>query len=190
MDEGRVCWARFFVGEMTGWERAKEKRRGEWPRPTRPTPRSHTHTHRLILLTANPHTPITMNKPLDENGLPAGYPFQPDWEVTPRAVKALMDAGQVGQGEGQTLLLDVRTPAEVATAAIDGAMVVALQEIRSHLPDLEAFAEGPVVVSCHHGGRSMQVVAFLREQGFDDVKSMAGGIDLWAQEVDPSVTRY
>lgn len=133
--------------------------------------------------------PQFANRSLDDRGLPEGYPLQDGWEVTPRDVKALMDAGRIGEG-GDVLLLDVRTPAELAAAAIEGAVAVPMQELRAALPDLEAYADGPVIVSCHHGGRSLQVTAFLREQGFEDVKSMAGGIDVWAREIDPSLARY
>ena len=133
--------------------------------------------------------PAYTTRPLDDRGLPEGYPFQEGWEVTPREVKALIDAGRIGAG-GDVLLLDVRTPAELAAVAIDGATAVPMQEIRTALPDLDAYAEGPVIVSCHHGGRSLQVTAFLREQGFDDVKSMAGGIDVWARDINTSLARY
>ncbi len=133
--------------------------------------------------------PQFANRPLDDRGLPVGYPLQDGWEVTPREVKALIDAGRIGEG-GDVLLLDVRTPAELAVAVIDGAVAVPMQELRTALPELEAHAEGTVIVSCHHGGRSLQVTAFLREQGFDDVKSMAGGIDVWARDIDDSLARY
>ena len=133
--------------------------------------------------------PAYTTRPLDDRGLPEGYPFQEGWEVTPREVKALIDAGRIG-AEGDVLLLDVRTPAELAAVAIDGATAVPMQEIRTALPDLEAHADGPVIVSCHHGGRSLQVTAFLREHGFDDVKSMAGGIDVWARDINTSLARY
>ncbi len=133
--------------------------------------------------------PQFAQRPLDERGLPEGYPLQEGWEVTPRQVKALIDAGRIGV-DGDVLLLDVRTPAELEAAAIGGATAVPMQDIRSALPDLEAYADGPVIVSCHHGGRSLQVTAFLRQQGFDDVTSMAGGIDVWARDIDPSVPRY
>lgn len=133
--------------------------------------------------------PAYTTRPLDDRGLPEGYPLQAGWEVTPREVKALIDAGRIGEG-GDVLLLDVRTPAELAAAAIDGATAVPLAEIRAQLPELEAHADGPVIVTCHHGGRSLQVTAFLREQGFDDVKSMAGGIDVWARNIDGSIARY
>jgi len=110
--------------------------------------------------------PQFAQRPLDERGLPEGYPLQEGWEVTPRQVKALIDAGRIG------------------VAAIGGATAVPMQDIRSALPDLEAYADGPVIVSCHHGGRSLQVTAFLRQQGFDDVTSMAGGIDVWARDIE------
>ena len=140
--------------------------------------------------------PQYAHKPIDEDGMPAGYPLQLGWEVTPRQVRAKLASrstsdGASDDGSGEPfVLLDCRTPAEVATAAIDGALVVTMQDIPSRLPELEEHAESEVVVFCHHGGRSMQVTAFLREQGFADVKSMAGGIDVWARDVDPSLVRY
>jgi rhodanese-related sulfurtransferase len=48
----------------------------------------------------------------------------------------------------------------------------------------------PIAVLCHHGGRSMQVALFLQQQGFDRLANMAGGIDAWALQLDPSVPRY
>ena len=123
-------------------------------------------------------------RPLDDRGLPEGYPLQVDWEVTPRQVHDWRG------GEDGVFLLDVREPAEVAAASVDGAAVVAMGEIKSRLSELEEHADDRVVVMCHHGARSMQVAAFLRQQGFDDVKSMAGGIDLWSRDIDPAVPRY
>lgn len=127
-----------------------------------------------------------MTRGLDEHGLPQGYPFQPDWEVTPKQV-----ASARADPEAQApVLLDVREPAEVATAAIDGALHVPMGEVKARQQELLEHADDRVVVFCHHGGRSMQVTAFLREQGFDDVVSMAGGIEVWSLAVDPSVPRY
>lgn len=123
-------------------------------------------------------------RPLNAQGLPEGYPLQPDWEVTPRAVQSLREA------DVDFVLLDVREPGEVVAAAIEGAVVVPMGEIKSRLNELEEHAEEKVVVMCHHGARSMQVAAFLRQHDFDDVSSMAGGIDLWSRDVDPAVPRY
>ena len=48
----------------------------------------------------------------------------------------------------------------------------------------------PVVCLCHHGMRSAQVVAFLRQRGYDNVYNLAGGIDAWAIQIDPGMPRY
>ncbi|MEM1108883.1 MAG: rhodanese-like domain-containing protein [Planctomycetota bacterium] len=121
---------------------------------------------------------------LDDQGLPEGYPLQPGWEVTPREVRSMQEAGQV------FLLLDVREPREVAAAAVEGATVVPMGEVPARLADLKAHADSKVVVMCHHGMRSLRVAAFLRQNAFADVTSMAGGIDLWSRDIDPAVPRY
>jgi adenylyltransferase/sulfurtransferase len=43
---------------------------------------------------------------------------------------------------------------------------------------------------CHHGGRSERVTQFLRSKGYDQATNIAGGIDAWAQQIDPTLTRY
>ena len=121
---------------------------------------------------------------LDDRGLPAGYPFKPDWEVTPREAQAASDAGEA-------LLIDVRNPAEVATCAIGGAVTVPLNTLPQQWEALQQQRDGKkLVIFCHHGGRSLRATEFLREQGIEDVVSMAGGIDLWAIDLDPSLARY
>ncbi len=88
--------------------------------------------------------------------------------------------------------LDVREPWEIATAAVSapGARVVCMpmREVPSRLAELDPAQ--PVVCICHHGARSAQVVAFLERSGFESVYNLAGGIDAWSQDVDPSVARY
>jgi rhodanese-related sulfurtransferase len=107
-----------------------------------------------------------------------------EWEVSPRLVKKMMDEND------DFLLLDVREPEEVVLAAIQGAQLIPMSDIRSRLPELERHAERPVVTFCHKGQRSLVVAAFLREQDFVDVRSMAGGIDAWSLEIDRSLPRY
>jgi adenylyltransferase/sulfurtransferase len=48
----------------------------------------------------------------------------------------------------------------------------------------------PILIHCHHGGRSMQATQWLRRNGNDRVANVAGGIDAWSQAIDPSVPRY
>ena len=89
-------------------------------------------------------------------------------------------------------LLDVREPWEVALARIElpGTTAVAIPMMQIPMRLAEIDRTQPVVCICHHGVRSAQVVAFLMQQGFDDVYNLAGGIDAWSIEVDPGVRRY
>jgi rhodanese-related sulfurtransferase len=92
----------------------------------------------------------------------------------------------------EPVLLDVREPWEVQRAALSvpGARTVCIpmQQIPGRLNELE-FSQ-PILGLCHHGMRSLQVVAFLARQGFEHVYNIAGGIDAWAREVDASVPTY
>ena len=93
------------------------------------------------------------------------------------------------RGEG-FLLLDVREAAEREKARIEGATWIPLGELAARLDELDAWRERPVVVHCHHGGRSLRAARALRERGFAQVANLTGGIDAWSLTVDPSVPRY
>ena len=89
------------------------------------------------------------------------------------------------------LMIDVRQPEEFAITRIEGATLIPMREIPASLQQLEAkAAETTLIVFCHHGVRSLNVVHWLREQGVSACQSMAGGIDAWSILVDPSVPRY
>ena len=105
-------------------------------------------------------------------------------EIDCQTVKGWIDAGE------KFLLLDCREPDEHATAKIDAARLIPMGELLSKAAELEAFKEGPVVVHCHRGGRSLKVTHWLRQNGFDKAQSLAGGIDRWAQEIEPGLARY
>lgn len=122
-------------------------------------------------------------KPLDERGLPINYPFKPDWEVTPRDVQASLESGDI-------VLIDCRRPDEYERARIEGCHLVPMEELPTRMEDLEDFRDQSIVIYCHHGIRSLRVAAVLRHSGFDEVYSMAGGIDLWSQAVDVNVPTY
>ncbi len=107
------------------------------------------------------------------------------YEITPAEVKKLLDAGH------DLKLIDVREPKEHRVARIDGAELVPMRSVPARLADLEAHSENAtLVLFCHHGVRSFQVTSWLREQGVQRCVSMAGGIDRWSREVDPTVPRY
>lgn len=102
------------------------------------------------------------------------------------------DLGALAAGTPAPLLLDVREAWEVSLARIevDGAdaLHLPMQNVPGRLAELPR--SQPIVCICHHGVRSAQVVAFLQQQGFDDVYNLAGGIDAWSTMVDASVPRY
>jgi rhodanese-related sulfurtransferase len=106
-------------------------------------------------------------------------------EITPQDVQRRIDAGE------PLVLIDVREPEEFAITRIEGATLIPMQSIPANLQALEAKAdEGILIIVCHHGVRSLNVVSWLRNQGVSACQSMAGGIDVWSAEVDPSVPRY
>ena len=107
------------------------------------------------------------------------------YELTPREVKQMMEAGDSVQ------LIDVREMGEYQLTRIEGAELIPMRNVPAALSKLESKAEeGPLIIFCHHGVRSMQVVNWLREQGVSDCQSMAGGIDRWSIDVDPTLPRY
>ena len=134
----------------------------------------------------------TPGQPLDERGLPIGYPFRPEWEVTPRAVRELLVTKELGP-DAHGMLLDCRREDEWQRSRIEGSVLIPMQEIERRLDEIEdddGRRDRPIVVLCHHGMRSMRVTGTLRALGFANVRSMAGGIDLWSVDIDPSVPRY
>jgi len=121
---------------------------------------------------------------LDDRGLPDGYPFNEEWEITPRETREMVSEPD------RCLLLDCRRDDEVATAKIEGAVHIPMEEIGARADEIEDWEEKPVVVYCHTGRRSLRVATLLKQMGFEDVRSMAGGIELWSLDIDPSIPRY
>lgn len=107
--------------------------------------------------------------------------IDPAREVSPA------DVAEQARGGDQFLLLDVRNPWEYEICHIDGSMLVPLGQLPGRVAEL---ARGRrIIVYCHHGQRSLMAAEFLRQEGYDAV-SMAGGIESWAQEVEPDMARY
>lgn len=106
-------------------------------------------------------------------------------EASPQEIQHRIDAGE------SLVLIDVREPEEFAITRIEGATLIPMRSIPANLQALDAKAdESTLIVFCHHGVRSLNVVHWLREQGVSACQSMAGGIDAWSRLVDPSVPRY
>ena len=106
-----------------------------------------------------------------------------EYEISVGDLKALQDGAQ------EITVLDVREPWEYEAARIAGSTHVPMGEIPARF-NQELDPEDHIVVVCHHGVRSMNVTAWLRQQGFEKVQSLRGGIDRWSREIDPSVPLY
>jgi len=86
------------------------------------------------------------------------------------------------------VVLDVREPWEIEIVALPAILAIPLGNLTARAAEVPR--DRPVAVMCHHGGRSAQATAWLRQQGFGRVMNVAGGIDAWARMIDPSVPRY
>jgi len=105
-----------------------------------------------------------------------------DYEISPQEAVELLS-------RKQARLIDVREPWEFEAAHIEGSVMMPMGDVpaRAHQ---ELDPDERLVVLCHHGQRSLNVTAWLRNQGFENVQSLRGGIDAWAEDVDASVGRY
>ena len=105
-----------------------------------------------------------------------------DFEISPADTTELIR-------KNEARLIDVREPWEFQAAHIEGSVLMPMGDVpaRAHQ---ELDPDERLVVLCHHGQRSLNVTVWLRNQGFEQVQSLRGGIDAWAAEVDPSVPRY
>lgn len=102
--------------------------------------------------------------------------------ITPEDLKARLDSVDAPE------VLDVREPWEHALGALPGARLIPLDQLEARMGELDPGRE--VVVYCHHGIRSAEATRFLRRQGFAAARNLAGGIERWSLEVDPTVPRY
>jgi len=103
---------------------------------------------------------------------------------------SVREAAALLASQSPPALVDCREEDEFAIANIPGARLLPMSQIVQRVGELDASRDERVIVHCHHGGRSLRVARWLREQGFSQAQSMAGGIDGWALEVDPSTPRY
>ena len=106
-----------------------------------------------------------------------------DYEISVVDLKSASDAGR------EFTILDVREPWEFEVARIAGSKNIPMGDIPSRF-NQELDPENHIVVVCHHGVRSMNVTAWLRQQGFENAQSLRGGIDRWSREIDPSIPLY
>ena len=103
-------------------------------------------------------------------------------EISPREVQDLLAR------DNQVLFVDVREKWEYDTAHIEGSVLIPIGDVPANLQRIDSAEE--IVIFCHHGMRSLDAAVWLRSQGVEGARSMAGGIDRWSAEIDPAVPRY
>jgi adenylyltransferase/sulfurtransferase len=103
-------------------------------------------------------------------------------DLSVRDYQALRERGE------DHVLVDVREPHEHQIAHIEGATLIPLRSLPERSAELDR--DRLVVLFCHHGGRSMRALEYLKGQGYSRVRNLKGGIDAWSREADTTVARY
>ena len=103
-------------------------------------------------------------------------------DISPVELRARLDQKR------PIVLLDVRDGWETRLCRLENSTHIPIEEIEFRTAELNP--EDEIVVYCHHGIRSAAVANYLRGLGFANAVNLAGGLDLWARTVDPSMTRY
>ncbi|HTO77396.1 MAG TPA: rhodanese-like domain-containing protein [Thermoanaerobaculia bacterium] len=103
-------------------------------------------------------------------------------QVSVEELKQRLDRGE------KPLLLDVREPHEYALSDLPGAIKVPLQTLPRNLERVPK--DRDLVVYCRSGGRSANAVQFLRQMGYEKAVNLAGGINAWAERIDPNLRKY
>ena len=92
---------------------------------------------------------------------------------------------------GQAIaLVDCREQSEYDTAKIETSILMPMGQWPPTAESLASLNGKRVVVHCHHGGRSLRVANWFRQNGHPEATSMSGGIDQWSLEIDPQIARY
>lgn len=86
------------------------------------------------------------------------------------------------------VLLDVREPHELQISALSGSLDIPMAGVPERFQELPR--DETIAVLCRTGGRSMKVTMWLREQGYPGATNVGGGINAWAERIDPSLPQY
>jgi sulfur-carrier protein adenylyltransferase/sulfurtransferase len=103
-------------------------------------------------------------------------------EITVEELKAMRER------RDPYVLVDVREPHEFAISSFPESVKIPLGTLPQNLNRLSTADE--IVVHCKTGGRSAKAVQLLRQAGFRKVRNLAGGINRWAEVIDPTMPRY
>jgi adenylyltransferase/sulfurtransferase len=147
---------------------------------------------RELKLRKNPDCPVcgqhrTITSLIDYEafcGVQAGWDSftrEEQYEITVGELKRRLD------NKDDLFILDVREPQEYQICNLNG-YLIPLRELPKRINELDTAKE--IIVHCKVGGRSRQAVEFMKQSGFRKVKNLVGGIDEWAEIIDPAMPRY
>jgi adenylyltransferase/sulfurtransferase len=147
---------------------------------------------REMKLRKNPECPVcgshrTITKLIDYEafcGVQPGwdsYPREEQFEITVEQLKKRLDR------KDDIFILDVREPQEYEICNLKGHLIP-LRELPKRINELDTAKE--IVIHCKVGGRSRTAVEFMKQAGFRKIKNLVGGIDAWAERIDPTMPRY
>lgn len=102
-------------------------------------------------------------------------------------VKSFAELWQT-ETKSKPVLLDVREAWEISFANISGSLNIPMNQIPERLNELPK--DTPIIVMCHHGGRSQSVAQFLAHNGFNQLSNLKGGIHAWSLEIDSNIATY
>lgn len=94
----------------------------------------------------------------------------------------------LAQAETQPLLLDVREPWEFEYCAIKGSILIPMGELPNEVDTLDPNKE--TIMICHHGIRSRNMGYYMEQVGFTSITNLEGGVERWAEDVEPDMKRY
>ena len=114
-----------------------------------------------------------------ECGYNQSTPDPPEIKIEPSEAKKLIDSG--------ITLIDVRRDDELEAAKISGSVHIQLDTLPQNLSALDK--SKLIITHCHHGIRSLHAARFLCQKGFH-ARSLDGGIERWAIEIDEKIPRY
>jgi sulfur-carrier protein adenylyltransferase/sulfurtransferase len=151
---------------------------------------------RVLRLAADPACPACGARPAIRDLDPSRYaatcasasPSSPASMSTYPLEVSIEEAHRLLLSAQPPFLLDVREPGEFAVCQLPGAKLIPMNSVPERLAEIPR--DVPVLVHCHHGGRSMKVTQFLRAKGYAQVANVQGGIDAWSLKIDPKVRRY
>lgn len=149
-------------------------------------------TSRVLQLAADPACPVCGTAPsirtIDSSRYnPVCAPAPATMSEHPLEV-SVEEAHRQLTGAHPPVLIDVREPDEHAICSIAGAKLIPMGMVPQRLAEIPQ--DVPVLIHCHHGGRSLRVTQFLRAKGYSKASNVKGGIDAWSLKVDPKVARY